>query len=111
MDIEKNGRINYNGKPINRFTVEGLDLTDGKYNQLEENIKAKDVKKAEVIEHDQPIKALQNKTFTDNVAMNIALKDSARDKLLPTIKPYLLVGSSTLVGGELNLMEIGKKNR
>ena len=43
----------------------------------------KDVKKAEVIEHDQPIKALQNKTFTDNVAMNIALKDSARDKLMP----------------------------
>ena len=59
VDIEKNGRINYNGKPINRFTVEGLDLTGGKYNQLEENIKAKDVKKAEVIEHDQPIKALQ----------------------------------------------------
>ncbi len=43
VDIEKNGRINYNGKPINRFTVEGLDLTGGKYNQLEENIKAKDV--------------------------------------------------------------------
>ena len=43
VDIEKNGRINYNGKPINRFTVEGLDLTGGKYNQLEENIKAKEV--------------------------------------------------------------------
>lgn len=111
VDIEKNGRINYNGKPINRFTVEGLDLTGGKYNQLEENIKAKDVKKAEIIEHDQPIKALQNKTFTDNVAMNIALKDSARDKLLPTIKPYLLVGSPTHVGGELNLMQIGKKKQ
>jgi hypothetical protein len=111
VDIEKNGRINYNGKPINRFTVEGLDLTGGKYNQLEENIKAKDVKKAEVIEHDQPIKALQNKTFTDNVAMNIALKDSARDKLLPTIKPYLLVGSPTHVGGSINIMQIGKKKQ
>ena len=30
VDIEKNGRINYNGKPINRFTVEGLDLMGGK---------------------------------------------------------------------------------
>lgn len=45
VDVAKNGQINYNGKPINRFTVEGLDLTGGKYNQLEENIKAKDVKK------------------------------------------------------------------
>ena len=111
VDIEKNGRINYNGKPINRFTVEGLDLTGGKYNQLEENIKAKDVKKAEVIEHDQPIKALQNKTFTDNVAMNIALKDSARDKLMPTLKPYILVGHPSHVGGSINIMQIGKKKQ
>ena len=111
VDIEKNGRINYNGKPINRFTVEGLDLTGGKYNQLEENIKAKDVKKAEIIEHDQPIKALQNKTFTDNVAMNIALKDSARNKLLPTIKPYLLIDDPTHLGGNLNIMQIGKKKQ
>ena len=111
VDIEENGRINYNGKPINRFTVEGLDLTGGKYNQLEENIKAKDVKKAEVIEHDQPIKALQNKTFTDNVAMNIALKDSARDKLMPTLKPYMLVGHPSHVGGSINIMQIGKKKQ
>ncbi len=111
VDVEKDGRINYNGKPINRFTVEGLDLTGGKYNQLEENIKAKDVKKAEVIEHDQPVKALQNKTFTDNVAMNISLKDSVRDRLLPTIKPYLLIGSPTHVGGSLNIMQIGKKKQ
>ena len=111
VDIEKNGRINYNGKPINRFTVEGLDLTGGKYNQLEENIKAKDVKKAEVIEHDQPIKALQNKTFTDNVAMNIALKDSARDKLMPTLKPYMLVGHPSHIGGSINIMQIGKKKQ
>ena len=111
VDIEKNGRINYNGKPINRFTVEGLDLTGGKYNQLEENIKAHDVKKAEIIEHDQPIKALQNKTYTDNVAMNIALKDGAKDKLMPTLKPYLLVGEPTHVGGKLNIMQIGKKKQ
>lgn len=111
VDIEKNGRINYNGKPINRFTVEGLDLTGGKYNQLEENIKAKDLKKAEVIEHDQPIKALQNKTFTDNVAMNIALKDSARNKLMSTLKPYMLVGHPSRVGGSINIMQIGKKKQ
>ena len=43
--------------------------------------------------------------------MNIALKDSARDKLLPTIKPYLLVGSPTHVGGSINIMQIGKKKQ
>jgi hypothetical protein len=111
VDIDKDGTINYNGKAINRFTVEGLDLTGGRYNQLEENIRAKDVKKAEIIEHDQPIKALQKRTYTDNVAMNIALKDSARDKLTLTLKPYLLVGDPTHVGGSANMLQIGKKKQ
>jgi hypothetical protein len=111
VDVDKSGQINYNGKAINRFTVEGLDLTGGRYNQLEENIKAKDVKKAEIIEHDQPVKALQNKVFTDQVAMNIGLKDEARDKLMPTLRPYLLVGEPTSVGGSATIMQIGKRRQ
>lgn len=43
--------------------------------------------------------------------MNISLKDSARDQLMPTIKPCLLVGNHTYVGGEVNLMQIGKKRQ
>lgn len=109
VDVDtKSGKITYNGKSINRFTVEGLDLTGGRYNQLEDNIKAKDVKKAEIIEHDQPIKALRNKVFTDNVAMNIGLKDEARDKLLPTLSPYLLIGDPTHVGGMATVLQMGK---
>lgn len=111
VDVAKDGKISYNGQNINRFTVEGLDLTNGRYKILTDNIKAKDVKKAEIIEHDQPIKALQNKTFTDNIAMNIALKDSARDQIMPTLKPYLLVGDPTHVGGDVNIMQIGKKKQ
>lgn len=111
VDIDKDGTINYNGKAINRFTVEGLDLTGGRYNQLEENIRAKDVQTAEIIEHDQPIKALQKRTYTDNIAMNIALKDSARDRLMFTLKPYVLVGQPSHVGGKVNVLQIGKKKQ
>ena len=31
--------------------------------------------------------------------------------MMPTKKPYRLRGTTTLVGGELNLMEIGKKKQ
>ena len=82
VNVGSDGKISVNGKDISRFTVEGLDLSDGRYNKLTENIKAKDVKKAEVIEHDQPIKALKGKVFTDNVAMNVKLKDNARNAVL-----------------------------
>lgn len=111
VDIKDNGEVQVNGKPISRFTVEGLDLTGGRYAQLQENIKAGDVKSAEVIEHDQPIKALRDKIFSDDVALNITMKASARDKLLLTLKPYALAGETRSVGGSANLMQIGKRRQ
>lgn len=111
VEVGKNGEISYNGQPLSRFTVEGLDLSKGQYNKLTENIHARDVKKAEVMEHDQPIKALRNRVFTDNVAMNIVLKDSARDQLMLTLRPYVLVGEPTNVGGDAVGMQIGKNRQ
>lgn len=111
VNVAKDGRISYMGQGISRFTVEGLDLTNGRYNKLTENIKAKDVKKAEVVQHDQPIKALQNKVYTDNIAMNVQLKDSARDQLSATLIPYFLVGEPTHPGVKVNVMQIGKKKQ
>lgn len=119
VNIEKNGEIKYNGKAISRFTVEGLDLSKGQYNKLTENIRAKDVKKAEVTEHDQPIKALRNRVFTDDIGMNIVLKDSARDQLAVTLRPYAIAevphtddgGAGMSVGGDAVGMQIGKKRQ
>ncbi len=111
VDIGDNGEVSVNGKRISRFTIEGLDMTGGRYGQLEENIKARDVKKAEVIDHDQPVKALQDKVFTDDVAMNIVMKDSVRDKLLLTVKPYALIGETNTFGGEVDALQIGRSRQ
>ena len=111
VDVEKDGQIKYRGKAISRFTVEGLDLSKGQYNKLTDNIRAKDVKKAEVTEHDQPIKALRNRVFTDDIGMNIVLKDSARDQLFATLRPYMLADDPTHVGGDAVVMQIGKKRQ
>lgn len=111
INIEKDGQIKYNGKAISRFTVEGLDLSKGQYNKLTENIRAKDVRKAEVMEHDQPIKALRNRVFTDDIGMNIVLKDSARDQFFALLRPYFLAGDPTHVGGDAVGMQIGKQRQ
>lgn len=111
VEVNKEGQISYNGKTISRFTVEGLDLSGGRYNQISDALRGKDVEKAQFIEHDQPIKALQGKVLTNDVALNIGLRESARNKFLPTLKPYLCIGESTRIGGEANILQIGKKNR
>jgi hypothetical protein len=111
VEVAANGKIYYNNQAVSRFTVEGLDLTGGRYNLLTENIRAKDVKKAEIVEHDQPVKALRDKVYSDNVGMNVTLKDEARDRLMATLIPYLLVGDPTHVGGKGNIRQIGKKKQ
>lgn len=40
IDIDDLGKISYNGKEIRNFYVEGLDLTNGKYKQISENLRA-----------------------------------------------------------------------
>lgn len=114
VSVDKGGTISVNGKKINRFTVEGLDLTGGKYDKMNETLKAKDVKSAEVIEHDQPVKALQGKMYSDNVAMNINLKDEAKDKFLFNISPTALVHfpiKEVTAGGKADIMQIGRKRQ
>ena len=114
VDVEKDGRITFNGKDISRFTVENLDLTGGRYNQLTEALKAKDVDRAEVVDHDQPVKALRGKVFTDDVAMNIKLKPEARDKWMFTLRPGLVAAfplEETGPQGGADALQIGKRRQ
>lgn len=114
VDVDENGKISFNGKDVSRFTIEDLDLTGGRYNQLNELLKAKDVDRAEVIEHDQPVKALQGKVFTDNVAMNIRLRPEARDKWALTLCPGAVVTTpleDTRPQGGADALQIGKRRQ
>ena len=114
VDVDENGKISFNGKDVSRFTVEDLDLSGGRYNQLNELLKAKDVDRAEVIEHDQPVKALQGKVFTDDVAMNIRLRPEARDKWAFTLRPGAVVATpldGTRPQGGADALQIGKRRQ
>ena len=114
VDVDENGKISFNGKDVSRFTIEDLDLAGGRYNQLNELLKAKDVDRAEVIEHDQPVKALQGKVFTDNVAMNIRLRPEARDKWALTLRPGAVVTTpleDTRPQGGADALQIGKRRQ
>lgn len=62
-----------------------MDVSGGRYNQINNNLKADAVQAAEVIEGHQPIKSLRGKTFTDDVALNLKLKPEVRSKWIYTV--------------------------
>jgi hypothetical protein len=112
IDInEQSGEIRYNGKAISQFTVEGMDVSGGRYNQVTENLKADAVKDAEVIEHFQPIRSLRNKMPSDKVALNLTLKPEVRSRWLLTLQAAGGYGDPILYNGKLNALQLAHERQ
>ncbi|MBO9616876.1 MAG: hypothetical protein J7619_29590 [Dyadobacter sp.] len=74
IQVEKNGEILYQGNPIQKYYVNGLDLMEGRYNLVNNNLPISAVKRIQVIENDQPIKILKSRSFSEKASINIQLK-------------------------------------
>ncbi len=74
IDVLNNGQILYQGEPISKFYIDGLDLLEGKYNLATNNLPYSEVTKVQVLENHQPIKILDSLVYTDRAAINIKLR-------------------------------------
>lgn len=108
INVEENGTIKYNGKAISNFYVEGMDVSGGRYNQINQNLKADAVQSAEVIENHQPIKSLRNKVFTDDVALNLKLKPSVRSQWIKTAIVGGGYGDEALYDASFNALQLSR---
>lgn len=80
VKVEEDGTIKYQGKPINKFYLDGNDFIGGQYGLATNNISHKDVKSVEVMEHHQPVKALEGIEFPEEAGINLKLKEDARGR-------------------------------
>lgn len=82
IEVTSSGQIKYNGRPINKYYIEGLDLLEDKYGIANNNLPAESVDKVQVLENHQPIRVLDSLNMSDRAALNIKLKSGAKMKLL-----------------------------
>ncbi|PPK99074.1 TonB-dependent receptor [Parapedobacter indicus] len=117
VEVEENGQIKYNGKAISNFYVDGDDLLDDKYAIGTKTIPHAMVKDVEIMQNHQPLKVLQGKTLSENVALNLTIKDEAG--LALTGQAKLGGGLPGQYDGELNtilfnkaykMLNVGKAN-
>ena len=78
ITVAADGKISYNNKPISNLYIGGDNLLDDKYNIATTTIPQGAVDQVQVIENHQPIKALQNKVVSDDVALNLSFKKGAK---------------------------------
>jgi hypothetical protein len=76
IEVQGDGRVLYQGKPIQKFYIEGMDLLEGKYNLANQNLPHASVSSVQVLENHQPIRILDSLVPTDRASLNIKLKNN-----------------------------------
>ena len=82
ITVGTDGTISYNNKPISNLYINGDNLLDDKYNIATTTIPHSVVEQVQVIQNDQPVKVLQNKVMSDDVALNLTIKKGAKMQML-----------------------------
>lgn len=107
VDVTDNGRIMYQGKPISKFYVEGLDLMQGRYGVITNNLDVDKIASIQVLERHQPVRMLQGVEMPSTAAINIRLQRSQLGAFFATIK----LGATVPIGGlsnQLSLMRFAR---
>lgn len=109
MEVKANGQIVYQGKPINKFYIEGLDLMGKQYGVASRNLSANKVQNVQVLENHQPVKSLRGVSFSDQAALNIVLKDDAKAVWNGTADIGFGYGDDFLYDNRVMAMRFNKK--
>ncbi|GGH06907.1 hypothetical protein FAZ19_03740 [Sphingobacterium alkalisoli] len=107
IEVTDDGQIKYQGKAISNFYIDGDDLLDDKYTIGSRTIPHNMVRDVQVMNNHEHLKVLKGKRFTDNVALNLVIKDDAKLKLTGQAK--LGGGLPSLYDGEVNSLLFNKK--
>lgn len=75
VTVDEDGRISFNGQAITNLFIGGDDLMAGRYGLATKAINKDIISKIEVLKNHQPIKVLKDKILTNDIAMNLVLKN------------------------------------
>lgn len=111
LEVLPSGTIRYQGKAINKFYIEGMDLLGGKYAMASENLSADKVKSVQVYENHQPVKVLKDIKFSEQAALNLVLKDEAKNVWQGVIDVATGYGDDWLRDAQWLEMVFGRKKQ
>ena len=109
LEVKADGSVEYQGKPINKFYIEGLDLMGSQYGVANNNISADKVQSVQVMENHQAVKSLRGVSFSEQAALNLVLKDDAQAVWTGSADLGLGYGDDLLYDCRLMGMRFNKK--
>lgn len=111
IQVDGGGGIYYDGRPINHFYIEDLDLMGGNYSVASRNINPSDVSSVSVYERHQDKKVLKGSVESERAALNLKLKKGRMLKPLGYVEAASGAGDDVLWKASLYSMLISPKNQ
>lgn len=84
--VDQQGKIFFQGKAISRILLDGEDLTEERYALLSRNLRAALLSKVNVIQQYQPQRLLRDRSSSDEIALDLAVRDDAKGKWTGTLR-------------------------
>lgn len=104
LEVADNGQIRYKGLPISNFFIDGDNVLDSRYGIATNNIAADVVDEVQLLENNQPVRALAGVVVPPNAALNITFKPGFRGQVLHNVTAGLgLPGVGLLEADQLVL--------
>lgn len=78
FDVDNNGTISYGNKKIEQLMIDGVNFLEQGYALISKNMPVFPVSQVQVLKRFQKTKALKDLIHSENIAVNIVLKDNYR---------------------------------
>lgn len=109
ISVAADGTISYNNRSISAVYLGGDNLLDDRYTIATNAIPQGVVNQVQVIDNDQPVKVLQHKVVSNEVALNLTFKKTA--KLRPFGQETLGAGIPGNYDADLNVLLFSDKTK
>ena len=93
FDVSSDGKINFNGKEVDRILIEGEDLTEKNYQLLSRNLNANLVDKVQVINNYSTNRLLKEVDNSGKIGINLTIEEKFKNKLSGSIEAGSGVGN------------------
>lgn len=111
IEVAQNGQILYKGETINQLNIEGQNLLGNRYSQATRNLPVEAISQVQVMENDQPIRALKSTAPSDKATLNIKLKNGYKTRPFGEVQGGIGGFDNALWNNRLSLIQISKKNQ
>ncbi len=109
LSVGEDGKIKFQGKNVSRIKIEDDDLFESNYQLLTKNLPASWVEQVEVLQHYSNNPLLKDIEESDEVALNLTLKDNRKNKLLGDLRGG--TDLSNRYEGRVNLASIQQRTK